>query len=174
MCAVVRRGWVGLNRPELMRNYPMIVIFSGSHWFEEVWKRRTTPNSWETSTQRARTPCAGVVRRSTVSTVVHVTVEVSRLYSWACAEAGWSANRATDIHRWGVAGDGEFNEWKKGRIDGGLGEWIWWKGLEPDRSCRTPSTNLTSIIENTMQQFYINNTATIIIMKKRNIYVKWN
>ena len=88
----------------------------------------------KTSAQRARTPCAGVVRRSAVSRVVHVTVEVLRLYSWACAEAGWSANRATDIHKWGVAGDGEFNEWKKGRTDGGLGEWKWWEGLELDRS----------------------------------------
>jgi len=129
---MVWRGSVGLNHPELMRNYPKIVISSGTHWFEEVWKRWTTPNSWETSAQRACTPCAGVVRCSTVLTVVHVTVEVSRLYSWACAEAGWNANRMTDIQRWGVAGDGEFNEWKKGRTDGGLGEWKWWKGLEPN------------------------------------------
>jgi len=44
----VRGGLVGLNHPELMtNNYPMIVISSGTHWFEEVQKRWTTPNSWE-------------------------------------------------------------------------------------------------------------------------------
>ena len=35
----------------------------------------------ETSAQRAHTPCTGVVRRGAVSRVVHVTVEVLRLYS---------------------------------------------------------------------------------------------
>jgi len=30
-----------------MRNYPMIVISSGTHWFKEVRKRWTTLNSWE-------------------------------------------------------------------------------------------------------------------------------
>jgi len=38
----VRGGSVGLNHPD---HFPMIVISSGTHWFEKVWKRWTTPNS---------------------------------------------------------------------------------------------------------------------------------
>ena len=36
---------IGLNHPELMTNYPTILVYSGAEWFEEVQWRSTIPNT---------------------------------------------------------------------------------------------------------------------------------
>ena len=61
----VRTGSEQLNHPELMRNYPVILVSSRAQWFKQVRKSWTTPNSWEiikfltcsnySSTQETRT-----------------------------------------------------------------------------------------------------------------------
>ena len=43
----VRTGSEQLNHPELMRNYPVILVPSRAQWFKQVRKSWTTPNSWE-------------------------------------------------------------------------------------------------------------------------------
>ena len=48
---VVRTGSEELNNPELMRNYPIILVPSGAQWFEQVRKSWTTPNSWQVPPQ---------------------------------------------------------------------------------------------------------------------------
>ncbi len=34
-CAMVRIGWEEVNNPELMRNYPVIIVPSRAQWFDQ-------------------------------------------------------------------------------------------------------------------------------------------